>query len=207
MKSFLTIRKYSGPFIFFVVLLCLIAGKAASQIVSEDILKAVHYRSIGPTRQSGRFVDFAVYDKNPAVFYAALASGGLWKTVNNGITFESIFDNEGVISIGDIAIDQNNPDVVWVGTGEANNSRTAYYGDGIYKSTDGGKTWKNMGLKESHHVGRIVINPKNPDIVWVAAAGHLYSDNPDCGLYVTRDAGKTWTRKLGLLYWTRRTLI
>ena len=94
--------------------------------------------------------------------------------MNNGITFEPVFDNNNVISIGNIAIDQNNPDVIWVGTGEANNSRTAYYGDGIYKSSDGGKTWKNLGLKESQHIGRIVINPKDPDNVFVAAAGHLY---------------------------------
>jgi hypothetical protein len=196
MKSFLPFRNISRPILFSVVLLSLFIGKTFSQIVGDDILKAVHYRSIGPTRQSGRFVDFAVYDKKPSVFYAALASGGLFKTVNNGITFEPVFDNEGVISIGDIAIDQNNPDVVWVGTGEANNSRTAYYGDGIYKSADGGKTWKNMGLKESHHIGRIVINPDNSDIVWVAAAGHLYSDNPDRGLYETRNGGKTWKKIL-----------
>ncbi len=169
-----------------------------SQIVGNDILKAVHFRNIGPTRQSGRFVDFAVYSKKPSVFYAALASGGLWKTVNNGITFEPVFDNNDVISIGDIEIDQNNPDVIWVGTGEANNSRTAYYGDGIYKSTDGGKTWKNMGLKESHHIGRIIINPKNPDNVFVAAAGHLYSENADRGLYETTNGGKTWKKILDI---------
>jgi photosystem II stability/assembly factor-like uncharacterized protein len=169
-----------------------------SQLVGDDILKTVHYRSIGPTRQSGRFVDFAVYENKPSVFYAALASGGLWKTVNNGITFDPVFDNGGVISIGDIAIDQNNPDVVWVGTGEANNSRTAYYGDGVYKTVDGGKTWKNMGLKESHHIGRIIISPKNSDIVWVAAAGHLYSDNPDRGLFETRDGGKSWKKILDI---------
>lgn len=173
-----------------VIILTIQAGM--TQIIGDDILGSVYYRSIGSTRHSGRFVDFAVYEKRPATFYAALASGGLWKTDNNGISFTPVFDNEGVISIGDIAIDQNNPDVVWVGTGEANNSRTAYYGDGVYKTTDGGKTWQNMGLKESHHIGRIVIHPKNPDVVFVAAAGHLYSDNPERGLYETRNGGKTW---------------
>jgi photosystem II stability/assembly factor-like uncharacterized protein len=169
-----------------------------AQIAGDNILGAVKYRCIGPTRQSGRFVDFAVYEKKPSVFYAALASGGLWKTVNNGITFEPVFDNAGVISIGDVTIDQNNPDLVWVGTGEANNSRTAYYGDGVYKSTDGGKSWKNMGLGESHHIGRIVIHPANPDVVWVAAAGHLYSENVERGLYETRDGGKIWKRILDI---------
>ncbi len=163
-----------------------------SQAVSDNILGAVHYRSIGSTRHSGRFVDFAVNGKRPASFYAALASGGLWKTNNNGISFTPVFDNEGIISIGDIAVDQNDPDVVWVGTGEANNSRTVYYGDGVYKSTDGGKTWRNMGLKESHHIGRIVIHPKNPDIVYVAAAGHLFSENKERGLYETRNGGRSW---------------
>jgi photosystem II stability/assembly factor-like uncharacterized protein len=169
-----------------------------SQIVGENVLGALHYRSIGPTRSSGRFVDFAVYEKRPAIFYAALASGGLWKTVNNGITFEPVFDNAGVISIGDIAIDQNNPEIVWVGTGEANNSRTSYYGDGVYKSTDGGKTWKNTGLPESHHIGRIVIHSSNPDIVWVAACGHLYTQNYDRGLYQTKDGGATWKKILDI---------
>jgi hypothetical protein len=198
MKLSFTTGRFIKPFIFSVTLMLLIAGQTFSQIVNEDILKPVRYRSVGPTRQSGRFIDFAVNEKKPSVFYAALASGGLWKTVNNGITFEPVFDQNGVISIGDIAIDQNNPDVVWVGTGEANNSRTAYYGDGVYKSDDGGKTWKNMGLPESHHIGRIVIHPNNPDVVWVAAAGHLYSENPDRGLYLTTDGGKTWQKKLQL---------
>jgi photosystem II stability/assembly factor-like uncharacterized protein len=182
--------------VFVSLILFLVIRNSVSQIVGDEILKTVHYRSIGPTRQSGRFVDFAVYEKKPSVFFAAMASGGLWKTVNNGITFDPVFDNEGVISIGDIAVDQNNPDVVWVGTGEANNSRTAYYGDGVYKTVDGGKTWKNMGLKESHHIGRIVISPENSDIVWVAAAGHLYSDNEDRGLFETRDGGKVWRKIL-----------
>ena len=181
-----------SAFLFFVI------HPVKSQVVSDNILGAIHYRSIGSTRHSGRFVDFAVYEKRPAVFYAALASGGLWKTENNGISFTPVFDREGVISIGDIAIDPDNPDVVWVGTGEANNSRTAYYGDGVYKSTDGGKTWRNMGLKESHHIGRIVIHPEDPDIVYVAAAGHLYSENNERGLYETRNGGRSWKRILDI---------
>lgn len=168
-----------------------------SQTLDEGMLKNIDYREIGPTRQSGRFVDFAVVAQDPKIFYAATASGHLWKTVNNGITFEPLFENENVFSIGDVAVAPSDPDTVWVGTGEANNSRSSYWGDGVYKSTDAGKTWKNMGLKESHHIGRIVIHPKNPDILYVAALGHLYSMNPDRGLYMTADGGNTWEKILG----------
>ena len=198
MNSFSFSFRSASRAILVILLILLQFNYSFSQLVGNDILKAVHFRNIGPTRQSGRFVDFAVYNRKPSVFYAALASGGLWKTVNNGITFEPVFDNQGVISIGDIEIDQNNPDIVWVGTGEANNSRTVYYGDGVYKSNDGGKTWKNMGLKESHHIGRIVINPKDPENVFVAAAGHLYSENTDRGLYETSNGGKTWKKILDI---------
>jgi len=175
-------------------LLCL--TDALGQAVSEDLLKTITYRDIGPSRQGVRFTDFAVPLQQPYTFYAATGSSGLWKTASNGQTFESIFDNEKMISIGDIAVAPSNPNIVWVGAGEANTSRSTYYGDGLYKSTDAGKTWKNMGLKESHHIGRIVIHPTNPDIVYVAVLGHLYSDNPDRGLYLTRDGGKTWAKAL-----------
>ena len=166
------------------------------QSLSDDLLKNFTYRSIGPTRQSGRFVDFAIPEQEPFTIYAATASGGLWKSVNNGITFEPIFDHENVFSIGDVAVAPSDPKLVWVGTGEANNSRSCYWGDGVYKSTDAGKTWQNMGLKESHHIGRIVIHPKNPDIVYAAALGHLFSENPDRGLYMTTNGGKTWEKVL-----------
>jgi hypothetical protein len=137
----------------------------AASLTPEEVLKGISYRSIGPTRQSGRFVDFAVPLQQPRTFYAATGSGGLWKTVNNGQTFDPIFDNETVYSIGGIAVAPSDTNILWVGTGEANNSRSTYWGDGIYKSTDAGKTWTNMGLKESHHIGRIVVHPSNPDIV------------------------------------------
>ena len=170
----------------------------AGQELTEDFLKSFHYRAIGPTRQSGRFVDFAVPVQQPYTFYAATASGGLWKTTNNGITFEPIFDFEKVFSIGDIAVAPSDPNIVWVGTGEANNSRSSYWGDGVYKSTDAGKTWKNMGLKESHHIGRIIVHPKNPNLVYVAALGHLYSENPERGLYKSTNGGKGWTKILAV---------
>jgi photosystem II stability/assembly factor-like uncharacterized protein len=169
---------------------------ASGQALSDNILKAITFRSIGPTRQSGRFVDLAVPLQTPGTFYAATASGGLWKTVNNGQTFTPLFDHQPVFSIGDIAVAPSAPSIIWVGTGEANNSRSTYWGDGVYKSTDGGKTWSNMGLGESHHVGRIVVHPQNPDIVYVAALGHLYSPNLERGLYKTIDGGKNWQQVL-----------
>jgi len=169
---------------------------AAAAVTAADIANAIPYRAIGPTRQSGRFVDFAVPLQRPHTFYAATGSGGLWKTDNNGQTFEPIFDHEKVFSIGDIAVAPSDPDILWVGTGEANNSRSTYWGDGVYKSTDAGKSWRNMGLPESHHIGRIVIHPENPDVIYVAALGHLYSENPERGLYKTSDGGQTWTKSL-----------
>lgn len=184
--------------ILFILTLTLITA-ADAQNIKESALKAVHYRSIGPTRQGGRYVDFAVVDRKPTTFYAALATGGLWLTEDNGITFEVLFEDAGAISIGDIAVDQNNPDIVWVGTGEANNSRTAYYGDGIYRSDDGGDTWKNMGLPESGHIGRIIIHPDDSDIVWVAALGHLYSENEERGVYKTTNGGKRWKKVLDIV--------
>ncbi|HPW18520.1 MAG TPA: hypothetical protein PLP83_09110 [Candidatus Aminicenantes bacterium] len=173
-------------------------GAAAAALDPAAVLKSVKFRSVGPTRQSGRFVDIAVPARRPHTFYAAAASGHLWKTENNGQTFEPLFENEKVFSIGDIDVAPSDPDLIWLGSGEANNSRSTYWGDGVYKSADGGKTWKNMGLKESHHIGRVVIHPTDPDIVYVAALGHLYSENPERGLYKTTDGGKTWAKVLGV---------
>ncbi len=178
----------------------LVASDIFGQQLSQDLLKHFVYRSIGPTRQGGRVVDFAVPLQEPYTFYVATATGGLWKTINNGHSFAPVFDNENVISIGDIAVSQSDPNIVWVGTGEPNGSSSdpgiPYRGDGVYKSTDGGTTWENMGLKDSFHIGRIIIHSQNPDIVYVAALGHFYSENQERGLYKTIDGGKTWTRTL-----------
>ena len=167
-----------------------------AQALSSDVVKAFKFRAIGPSRQSGRFVDFAVPEKEPHTIYAATGSGGLWKSVNNGISWDPIFDTQPVISIGDIAVAVSNPAIVWVGTGEHTSSRSTYWGDGVYKSIDGGKTWTNMGLTDSHHIGRIIIDPKLPDTVYVAALGHLYSENAERGVFKTIDGGKTWTKSL-----------
>jgi len=172
------------------------AQDAQAQKIPSQVVESIKFREIGPTRQGGRYVDFAVVDDAPKVMYAATASGGLWKTVNNGQSWNSLFDQESIISIGAVAVDQQDTSVVWVGSGEANNSRSSYWGNGVYKSTNGGETWTNMGLPESHHIGRILIDPTNSDVVYVAALGHLYSENPERGLYKTTDGGKTWTKSL-----------
>ena len=176
--------------------LLLVASDVAAQALAPEVLKAFSFRAIGPSRQSGRFVDFAVPEQDQATIYAATGSGGLWKSVNHGISWAPIFDDQPVISIGDIAVAPSNPNVVWVGSGEATTSRSTYWGDGVYKSTDGGKTWANMGLKDSHHIGRIVVDPKLSDTVYVAALGHLYSENAERGVFKTTDGGKTWTKAL-----------
>lgn len=171
-----------------------VAFSSVSAQAPANINEAIRFREIGPTRQGGRFVDFAVVEATPRIFYAASASGGIFKTTNNGITFESVFENQPIVSLGAIAVSQSNPDIVYVGSGEANNSRSTYYGDGVYKSTDAGATWKNVGLPKSGHIGRVVVHPTNPNIVFVAALGNLYSENDDRGLYRSADGGATWTK-------------
>ncbi len=166
--------------------------QSAGQL-SEATFKTLQFRSIGPAIMGGRIDDFAVVESNPHTVFAATASGGLWRTINNGVTWEPLFDNETVSSIGDVEIVQSNPDVIWVGTGEPNNRQSSSWGNGVYKSTDGGKTWANVGLKDTHHIGRIVIDRKNPETVYVAALGHLWGANKERGLYKTTDGGKTWT--------------
>ncbi len=150
------------------------------------------WRSVGPAVTSGRISDFAVHPDKRSTYYVATASGGVWKTVNAGTTYEPIFDGQGSYSIGCVSLDPNNPNVVWVGTGENNNQRSVAYGDGVYKSNDGGKSWNHMGLKESEHVGKIIVDPRNSDVVYVAAIGPLWSEGGDRGLYKTTDGGKTW---------------
>jgi photosystem II stability/assembly factor-like uncharacterized protein len=154
------------------------------------------WRSVGPAVTSGRISDFAVHPQKRSTYYVATASGGVWKTENGGTTYEPIFDGQGSYSIGCVILDPNNPSVVWVGTGENNNQRSVAYGDGIYKSNDGGKSWENMGLKNSEHIGKIIVDPRNSDVVYVAAIGPLWSEGGDRGLYKTTDGGKTWEQVL-----------
>ncbi len=168
----------------------------ADQPNPTDKLKNLEFRELGPATMGGRIDDFAVVESNPNIVFVGVASGGVWKTTNNGTTWEPVFDKEGVSTIGDIAIAPSDPSVVWVGTGEPNNRQSSSWGDGAYKSLDGGKTWLKMGLAATHHIGRIVIHPKNPDVVYVAALGHLWGPNAERGVYKTTDGGKTWAQAL-----------
>ena len=129
-------------------------------------------------------------------WYVAAASGGLWKTTNAGTSFSPIFDGEGSYSIGEVVIDPNNPNVIWVGTGENNAQRSVSYGDGVYKSIDGGQSWTNMGLPESEHIGRIIVDPRNSDVVYVASQGPVFNGGGDRGLFKTTDGGETWNKIL-----------
>lgn len=167
-----------------------------SRNLLSEAVAGLRLRSIGPALLSGRISDLAVHLKDKKIWYVAAASGGLWKTTNAGSTFTPIFDNEGSYSIGVVVIDPRNPNVVWVGTGENNAQRSVSYGDGVYKSIDGGRTWQNLGLKQSQHIGKILIDPRNSDVVYVAAQGPLFSGGGDRGLFKTEDGGKTWKKIL-----------
>lgn len=165
------------------------------QMMDNSLVKNVAFENIGPTIMSGRVVDLAVNPANPTEFYVAYASGGVWHTINNGTTFKPILDSSDTQNVGDIAVDWKNR-TIWVGTGENNSSRSSYAGIGLLKSSDNGKTWENVGLMDSHHIGRILINPNNPNEVVVGVTGHLYSSNKERGIYKTADGGKTWSQKL-----------
>jgi photosystem II stability/assembly factor-like uncharacterized protein len=159
---------------------------------------AFRLRHLGPAVTSGRVVGFAIHPKDRSHYYVAVASGGVWKTTNAGTTWRPVFDNEGSYSIGYVAMDPSNPNVVWVGTGENNSQRSVGYGDGVYKSIDGGRSWTNVGLKNSEHIGKILIHPKDSNTVYVAAQGPLWGPGGDRGLYKTTDGGKTWDRILNI---------
>jgi photosystem II stability/assembly factor-like uncharacterized protein len=164
--------------------------------MSSGTFNGLRFRSIGPAFTSGRVIAFAVDPNNAARYYVASASGGVWKTINNGTTWTPVFDREGSYSIGWIVLDPKNPLTVWVGTGENNSQRSVSYGNGVYRSDDGGKTWRNVGLRASEHIGRIAIDPKDSNIVYVAAQGPLWGPGGDRGLYKTTDGGKTWKQIL-----------
>ncbi|MBN2205764.1 MAG: glycosyl hydrolase [Candidatus Aminicenantes bacterium] len=201
----MTIRRPSRPFVWtvFAALALAVAVSAAPKDAKKPApaagpladlsLGELKLRSIGPALTSGRISDFAVNPADRSEFYVASSSGGVWKTVNAGTTFAPVFDGEGSYSIGCVALDPKDPNVVWVGTGENNNQRSVAYGDGVYKSVDGGATWKNVGLKTSEHIGMIRIDPRDSDVVYVAAYGPLWSPGGERGLYKTADGGATWT--------------
>ena len=163
--------------------------------LSKSTVNAIPFKSVGPTVFSGRVTDLAVDVNDPSHFFAAYASGGLWYTENNGNSFTPIFDNEAVMTIGDIAVNWQDS-IIWIGTGEVNSSRSSYAGIGMYVSKDWGKTWEHKGLPETHHTARVVLHPTDKNTLWVAMLGHLYSPNEERGIYKTIDGGDTWTKTL-----------
>ncbi len=165
--------------------------------LNESTFKAFELRNIGPAFMSGRIADIAIHPEDNNLWYVAVGSGGVWKTTNAGVTWKSIFEGQGSYSIGCLTIDQSNPNVIWVGTGENVGGRHVAYGDGIYKSEDGGMSWKNMGLKESEHISKIIIHPKDPDVLWVAAQGPLWNPGGERGVFKTTDGGQNWVKLLG----------
>ena len=173
-------------------------SKKESKEPLDTLSIGLNWRAVGPAFTSGRISDFAVNPNNPNEYYVASSAGGVWKTTNAGVTYEPIFDEQGSFSIGCVTMDPNNHNVIWVGTGENNNQRSVNYGDGIYKSEDGGKSWKHMGLKNSEHIGKIIVHPDNSDVVYVAAIGPLWSKGGDRGLYKSTDGGETWNAILSI---------
>ena len=170
--------------------------KAPAGTIPEGLLNPLAWRSIGPANMGGRVTALAVNESDPMMYWVGFGGGGLLKTVNNGTTFENQFDKETTCSIGDVAVAPSDANIVWVGTGENNPRNSVSYGDGVYKSTDGGKTWKNMGLKKTFQIGKVIVHPKNPDVVYVGALGRLYGDNEERGVFKTEDGGKTWNKVL-----------
>jgi photosystem II stability/assembly factor-like uncharacterized protein len=168
-------------------------GPASDDPMNAATFSGLRLRGIGPAFTSGRVVGFAVDPENSQHYFVAAASGGVWRTTNDGTSWTPVFDTQGSYSIGTVVIDPKNPSVVWVGTGENNDQRSVSYGDGVYKSEDGGKTWRNVGLKQSEHIARIVIDPRDSNVVYVAAPGPLWKGGGDRGLYKSTDGGKNWT--------------
>jgi photosystem II stability/assembly factor-like uncharacterized protein len=181
------------------------AGKSATKPeskLSAATFAGLKFRSIGPAVTSGRIVDLAVDPGDKSIWYVASAYGGVWKTTNAGTSFTPVFDDQGTASIGCVTVAPSRPLTVWVGSGENNSQRSVGWGDGVYRSDDGGKSWSNVGLKASEHIGRIVVHPTNPDVVWVAAQGPLWAPGGDRGVYKTTDGGKTWKQVLKVDEWT-----
>ncbi|MGD8321830.1 MAG: glycosyl hydrolase, partial [Gemmatimonadota bacterium] len=190
------LRPASRLFALAVALFPLLPHPGSAQTLDAADLAGLRPREIGPAVVSGRIVDIAVVEQDASVFYIAAATGGVWKTTDNGVRFAPVFSHQAVHSVGDIAVSQVDTGVVWVGTGERASRQSNSWGDGVYKSTDGGDSWRNMGLEESREIGRIRIHPRDPNTVFVAAMGHLWGPNPERGLYKTTDGGETWSKVL-----------
>ena len=179
----------------FLVLVALLAfapvPEAAAQVTLPSLAEEFSWREVGPANPGGRITDVEGVESAPHIIYIGTATGGLWKTVNAGITLEPMFDDQPIASIGDIGLSRSHPNVLYVGTGEPNNRNSSPWGAGVFKSTDGGETWTYVGLKETRHIARVIVHPTNPDMVYVAAMGHLWGFNEDRGVFKTTDGGAT----------------
>lgn len=203
------------PFYFFLVtafLLTLTVGKADAQKLNKtpealnaETFKGLEFRNIGPALMAGRIADILIHPENENTWYVAVGSGGIWKTENSGTTWKAVFDQQGSYSIGCLAIDPSNAEVIWAGTGENVGGRHVGYGDGVYRSEDGGNSWKNMGLKNSEHISKIIIHPNDPNTIWVAAQGPLWSKGGERGVFKSVDGGASWNQVLGDQEWTGAT--
>ena len=184
------------PILRALLVVILVAAAAPAQQLDEAMLARLPWRAIGPAVMGGRIDDVAVDERNPSVIYIGAASGGVWKTTNAGTTWTPLFDRQSVSSIGDIALAPSNPDVVWVGTGEPNNRQSSSFGDGVYRSTDGGRSWTFVGLRDTQHIGRVIVDPSDANTAFVAALGRLWGPHKERGVFKTTDAGRSWTQVL-----------
>ncbi|HCD22354.1 MAG TPA: hypothetical protein DEQ44_00180, partial [Flavobacteriaceae bacterium] len=182
--------------VFMAVLACCVSVVGHSQKLDMSLFEGIKPRNVGPAGMSGRITTIDVVNDQPDIIYVGSASGGLWKSTSGGIKWEALFDREATASIGAVAIDQSNPSVVWVGTGEGNPRNSLNGGAGIYRSLDAGKTWQNMGLKNTMHIHKIIVDPRNSNVVYVGAIGSPWGEHPERGVYKTTDGGKTWAKIL-----------
>ena len=183
-------------FLLYTAVAALAPANALAQTTLETAISHLQYREIGPALMGGRIADLAVVESKPQVFYIGTGTGGVWKTENHGTSWTPLFDDQPASSIGDVTLDQSNPNLVWVGTGEPQNRQSSGWGNGVYKSTDAGNTWRHMGLEGTKHIGRILIHPRNPAVVYVAAVGDLWGPNEERGVFRTKDGGETWEKVL-----------
>ena len=198
------LRRYARPLGLLAVLCCTLlsasprlrAQSAEPAAAMAQATAALRFRTIGPTIMGGRVADLAVVESDPRIFYVGVATGGVWKTENAGITYTHVFRDEATASVGDVTVAPSNPNVIWVGTGEPNNRQSSPWGNGVYRSLDAGRTWIHLGLEETHHIARIQVHPRDPDIAYVAAVGQLWGPNPERGVYRTTDGGQSWERIL-----------
>ncbi len=175
--------------------LIFLAGPASAQI-DPDLFGGMKARSIGPAAMSGRVVAVDAVEANPQIIYIGAATGGVWKSTNGGTTFAPIFDDQPVAAVGAITINQQSPDIVWIGTGEPSVRNSASVGNGVYRTLDGGKTWQHLGLDKSERISKIVLHPTDPNVAWVAAMGQAWGENAERGVFKTTDGGRTWTKSL-----------